>query len=102
MDSRHAAEFRAVAETSQGFGKTPQEALAALMECLNGEASAPIVISLYNKGDTFFTESQQTRLRELKGRQALSTAEQAELEALVAASFDATIARTQAIPLIKK
>jgi len=98
MGDRETAQFRAIAGTVQAFGRTPQEALAALMQRLPETASAPIVIWPYNRGDAFFTEAQQTRLQELKQRQEVSTAEErAELEELVAAAFDATVARTQAV-----
>jgi hypothetical protein len=41
-------------------------------------------------------------LQELKQRQAALTAdEREELEALVAAAFEATVARTQALPVAK-
>ncbi len=96
------AQFRAVAGEQQGFGKTPQEALNALMALLPDNASTPIVIWPYNRGDAFFTEAQQARLQELKSRRdTLSEAEREEWEHLVEAAFDATIARTQSLPLVK-
>ena len=102
MSHREAAKFRATTGASQGFGATPQEALAALMEGLPGDAAAPIVIWPYNRGDAFFTDEQQARLQELKRRQTtLTAAERAELEGLIAAAFDATVARTQALPFAK-
>ena len=102
MGDRNTAEFRATAGTFQGFGRTPQEALAALMQRLSGTASVPIVIWTYNRGDAFFTEEQQARLQELKQRQeALTADEREELEELIAAAFDATVARTQALPVVK-
>lgn len=95
MNPRETAKFRATIGSEQGFGTTPQEALAALMQHLSGDASLPIVVWPYNRGDAFFTDAQQARLQELKGRQETLTAEErAELEELVAAAFDATIART--------
>ncbi|MDQ2730700.1 MAG: hypothetical protein M3Y56_03495, partial [Armatimonadota bacterium] len=63
MNIRGAAKFRAVTGASEGFGTTPQEALSALMESLTDDALAPIVILPYNRGDTFFTDAQHTRLR---------------------------------------
>ena len=102
MDDRNTAEFRATAGTIQGFGRTPQEALAALMQRSSGTASAPIVIWPYNRGDAFFTEEQQERLQELKQHQETLTAdEREELEELIAAAFEATVARTQALPIAK-
>ena len=68
----------------------------------NGEVSAPIVIFPFNRGDAFFTDVQQARLQELKTRRETLTQEESdELESLVATSFDATIARTQAVQAIK-
>jgi hypothetical protein len=94
--------FRATSGVQQAWGSTPQEALNALMLRLSQDAPAPIVIWPYNRGDAFFTEAQQTRLQELKSRRdTLTPEERAEWEQLVEASFDATIARTQALPLAK-
>jgi len=102
MGDRNTAEFRATAGTIQAFGRTPQEALAALMQRLSGTASVPIVIWPYNRGDAFFTEERQARLQELKQRQeALTADEREELEELLAAAFEATVARTQALPVVK-
>ncbi len=102
MSERSEAKFRATTESLQGFGTTPQEALIALMQRLSGDAATPIVIWPYNRGDAFFTDAQQARLQELKMRRdSLTLQERAELESLVAFAFDATIARTQALPLAK-
>ena len=91
-------QFRACAGESQGFGGTPAEALNDLLGKLSGEP-LPIVIWPYNQEDRFFREEQQVRLKELKSRRdALTPAERVELEGLIEASFDATIARTQAMP----
>ena len=96
------ARFRAYADKAQGFGSTPHEALTALMTHLTGDPSVPIVIWPYNRGDAFFTDTQQERLRELKARSATLTAsEREELERLVEAAFDATVARTQALQSMK-
>ena len=92
-----ALRFRACAGESQGFGGTPAEALSDLLGKLASE-SLPIVIWPYNQEDRFFRESQQARLKELKARRdALTPAERTELEGLIEAAFDATIARTQAM-----
>lgn len=102
MSDRHVARFRATAGPLQGFGVTPQQALADLLQHLADDAAAPIVIWPYNRGDLFFTEDQQARLQELKQRRATLTAEEsAELDELIATSFDATVARTQALPIVK-
>ncbi len=102
MGDRNTAEFRATAGTIQAFGRTPQEALAVLMQRLSGTASVPIVIWPYNRGDAFFTEERQARLQDLKQRQqALTADEREELEELLAAAFEATVAQTQARPVVK-
>ena len=50
----------------------------------------------------FFSEAQQARLQELKGRRdTLTDAERQEWERLVEAAFDATVARTQSLPVAK-
>jgi hypothetical protein len=102
MSSQETAQFRATSGAEQGFGATPQEALAALMALLPHDPPAPIVIWPYNRGDAFFSEAQQARLQELKRRgNTLTAAEREEWEHLVAEAFEATIARTQALPLVK-
>jgi hypothetical protein len=102
MDERQAAYFRATAGGVQDFGATPQDALNSLLKRLSGDALTPIVIWPFNRGDAFFSEAQQQRLQELKSRRdTLSEAEQQEWEHLVEASFDSTISRTQALPIVK-
>jgi hypothetical protein len=102
MNQPETAQFRATAGTHQAFGATPQEALNALLSLLPDDALMPIVIWPYNRGDIFFTDAQQARLQELKSRRdRLTEAEREEWERLVEASFDATVARIQAMPLVK-
>jgi hypothetical protein len=102
MSHRETAQFRASAGAQQAFGATPQEALNALIPLLPDDDATPIVIWPYNRGDSFFTDAQQARLQELKSRRdALSEAEREEWEMLVEASFDATVARTQTVPVVK-
>ena len=102
MSQKGSTQFRATSGSEQGFGKTPQDALKALMARLPDNTPAPIVIWPYNRGDAYFTEEQQARLQELKARrETLTEAEREEWERLVEAAFDATIARTQALPLVK-
>ncbi len=102
MDTRLTACFRATTGNEQDFGATPQEALNSLMTRLSVDVPTPIVILPYNRGDAFFSVAQQDRLQELKSRrEALSKSEQREWEHLVEASFDATITRTQALPIVK-
>ncbi len=102
MDAKDNAGFRAATGQTQAFGATPEQALSTLMQRLPGDALAPIVIWPYNRGDAFFTDAQQARLQALKARQATLTPEEhAELETLVASAFNATVARTQALPRVK-
>ena len=102
MNHREQAQFRATTGSAQGFGATPQNALAALMQSVACDATRPIVIWPYNRGDAFFTEAQQARLRDLKARRrSLAPEECAELDGLTAEALDATVARTQSLPLTK-
>jgi hypothetical protein len=97
MSHLESAKFRATTGTKEAFGTTPQEALNALMQHSSGDAFTPIIIWPYNMGDVYFSDAQQARLQELKSRRETMTAdESAELEGLVAAAFDATVARTKA------
>lgn len=102
MNEQETAQFRATSGDFQGFGGTPQEALNALLSRLNGDAPTPIVIWPYNRGDVFFSATQQARLQELKSRrETLTEAERQEWECLAEATFEASIARTQAINPVK-
>ena len=102
MNYLDSAKFRATTGPKEGFGTTPQEALNALMQHLSGDAFSPIVIWPYNLGDAYFSDAQQARLQELKSRQEMLTVdERTELEGLIEASFDATIARTKALTPVK-
>lgn len=102
MSEREPAQFRATAGAYQALGITPREALDSLLALLPDREHLPIVICPYNHGDAFFTQEHQDRLQELKGRQdTLTEAERDEWERLVEASFEATIARTRSLPLVK-
>jgi len=91
------AKFRATTGPKEAFGTTPQEAVTALMQHLSGDAFVPVTIWPYNMGDAYFSDAQQAKLQELKERRdILKVEERAELEGLIAAAFDATIARTKA------
>lgn len=98
MSQLESAKFRATTGSTEAFGATPQEALNTLMQHLSGDAYSPIVIWPYNLGDAYFTDAQQARLQELKRHQGALTAEEhAELEELIGAALDATVARTKAL-----
>ena len=96
------AQFRACAGELQGFGKTPFEALEALMASFPDGPTVPIAIWPFNRGDAFFTMEQQARLKELKARRdTLTSSELSELEGLVANSFEASITRAQSLQRVK-
>ncbi len=87
MNHLENAKFRATTGPREGFGTTPQEAVIALMQHLSGDA--------------YFTDVQQARLQELKScretlQETLTVEERAELEGLIEAAFDTSIARTKA------
>lgn len=91
-------QFRASAGKDQGIGSTPGEALNDLLGRLGDAVLIPIVIRPFNRGDQYFTEEQQQRLVALRSRlEELTPAERKEWEQLVEASFDATIARVEAV-----
>ena len=97
MSLQENAKFRATTGSEEAFGTTPQEAVTTLTQHLSGDAFSPITIWPYNLGDAYFSDEQQARLQELKGRRdTLTVEERAELEGLIATAFDATIARTRA------
>lgn len=92
------ARFRATTGSTEAFGATPQEALDALMQRLSSDSFSPVVIWPYSLGDAYFTDAQQARLQELTSRQeTLTVEERTELDGLIAAAFDATVARTQGL-----
>ena len=96
------AQFRAVSGEKEGLGATPQEALDALIAGLPSDFGTPIVILPFNRGDVFFTQAQQDRLLELKTRQSLLTdAEDQELDNLIEAAFNASVARMQSVQPVK-
>ncbi len=104
MELVETAQFRATVGERQALGRTPTEALGNLLGEL-GEViptpevvSTPIVIWPYNRGDKYWSETQQQRMIDLRSRmETLTVAEREEWERLVEMSFDAAIARTQAV-----
>ena len=102
MTLQENAKFRATTGVKEAFGTTPQEALNALMQHLSGNAFSPIIIWPYNQGDAYFTDAQQARLNALKSRrEALTADEYAELEGLIEAALDATVAQTKSLTPMK-
>jgi uncharacterized FlgJ-related protein len=96
--------FHAVAQGKQAFGNTLGEAIDGLTPQLENDLPRLIVIQSL-RPDTFFTATQQQRLRELmaKWRVARDTGavlpadENAELEALIDAELEASGKRTAAL-----
>jgi regulator of protease activity HflC (stomatin/prohibitin superfamily) len=90
--------FRAVAGDRQSVGRTLGEALDALTADWEDEIQETAVLIRRVQPDAHFTAAQYARMQELLARRAqLSTDERAELETLVDAELDATIARTDAL-----
>lgn len=98
LNELEAARYRATCSKSHAFGRTPEEAVHALTLCLPEQLPGPIIVWPYNQGDAFFTDEQMARLRDLRDRLGqLTSEEREELEGLVEASFDASIARSEAL-----
>lgn len=73
------------------------EALDALTAQIGEPKSGALVLIQRREPDEYFTERQHERMQELLARRInLNDAERAELEQLVDAELDATIARTNA------
>jgi hypothetical protein len=71
------------------------EALDALTADWGNDIQETAVLIQRFEPDLYFTEAQHARLQELLARRATLTAEErAELEALIDAELDATVART--------
>ncbi len=97
-EAMETAQFCATVGRSQGLGRTPGEALSNLLGHLGDVVPTPIVIWPYKRGDEYWSEVQQQRLLDLRSRmETLTAPEREEWERLVEMSFDATIARTQAV-----
>jgi hypothetical protein len=90
------ARFRASAGVLHSFGKTPQEALDALLSNLVENEVPVIHIYPYNQEDKYFTSQQSERLKELRQKKEnLSLEEREEIEALIDTELLATIDRTE-------
>ncbi len=96
MNTYETARFRATTGPQEAFGVTPQEAVTALIQQLPADAFSPITIWPYNLGDAYFSDTQQARLQELRGRrESLTPEEHTERERLIDASLEATIRRAR-------
>jgi len=94
--------YRALSGERRGAGKTPGEALDAI---LDQDESATLVVVQRNRPDRFFAAEQQRRLEELMTRwraaraagSTLAPHEQEELEGLVEAELRAAGRRAAAL-----
>ena len=96
--------FRAISRHGQSEGPTAGAALDALKQKLDPAEAGTIVVVQNLRPDSLFTESQQDHLRTLMGAwrsardsgTALSSEQQAELDALVEAELAAATQRSSA------
>jgi hypothetical protein len=97
--------FRAVAGRVESTGRTPGEALDALTAQLDASETGTLVVVQQQRPDRYFSAAQQLRLAELMQRWRAardtggpwSAAEQAELDALIAAELQAATDRAAAL-----
>lgn len=88
--------FRAVAGEHEAVGPTMGAALDALTANWGEEAQPTAVFIQHFGPDAFFTAAQHDRMEELRVRRdTLSSQERAELESLIDAEFEATVARAE-------
>lgn len=92
-------QYRAISGRRQSVGRTMGEALDALAAQIEDvDIGGALVLIQKRAPDPFFTAAQHDRMESLRARRdALTDAERAELEALVNAELDATVARTDAL-----
>ena len=90
--------FRAVAGNRQAVGRTMGEALDALTADWGDDIQETAVLIQRFEPDAYFTAAQYHRMQELLARRAILTAEERrELETLIDAELDATIARADSL-----
>jgi len=88
--------FRAIAGNRQSIGRTMGEALDALTAEWGDSIHETVVLIQRFQPDEYFTQAQYDRMQALLARRtALTPKERAELEALLDAEGDATVARTE-------
>src|SRR5712691_3871219 len=93
-----APRFRAVAGNRQSVGRTMGEALDALTADWDDDILETAVFIQRLQPDAYFTAAQYHRMQELLTRRATLTAEEhVELETLIDAELDATVARTESL-----
>ena len=90
--------FRAVAGNCQSVGRTMGEALDALTAYWGDDIQETAVFIQRLQPDAYFTAVQYCRMQELLAHRATLTAEErTELESLIDAELDATVARTESL-----
>lgn len=90
--------FRAIAGNRQSVGRTMGEALDALTADWGDDIQETAVLIQRFQPDAYFTAAQYGRMQELLARRTTLTAEErAELETLIDAELDATVARTESL-----
>jgi regulator of protease activity HflC (stomatin/prohibitin superfamily) len=88
--------FRAIAGGRQSIGRTMGEALDALTAEWGDDIQETVVLIQRFQPDQYFTQAQYDRIQELLARRStLTREERTELEALIDAEVDATVARTK-------
>jgi predicted Zn-dependent protease with MMP-like domain len=88
--------FRAIAGDRQSIGRTMGEALDALTAEWRDNIQETIVLIQRFQPDQYFTQAQHDRMQALLARRPVLTPEErAELEDLIDAEVDATVARTE-------
>ena len=87
--------FRAIAGDRQSLGRTMGEALDALTQEWEDSTQETVVLIQHFQPDAYFTQDQYDRMQTLLARRTqLTPEERTELEALIDAELDATVART--------
>lgn len=90
--------FRAIAGDRQAVGRTMGEALDALTAQWEDNTEETTALIQRFQPDVYFTAAQYARMQTLRARLAtLTQEERAELEALIDAELDATVARTDSL-----
>ena len=89
-------QFRAIAGDRQSLGRTRGEALDALTAEWGDSVQETVVLIQRFQPDQYFTQAQYDRMQTLLARRpTLTPEERTELEALIDAEVDATVARTE-------
>lgn len=89
-------QFRAIAGDRQSLGRTMGEALDALTAEWGDSVQETVVLIQRFQPDQYFTQAQYDRMQALLARRSTLTPEEhAELEVLIDAELDATVARTE-------